>query len=189
MSSTSQVRVVFTEQSQDGLNRQINNELYGFYVYQAMASWCARDDVALLGLREYCLNSASEELSDARGLIDYMSKKGGLVKYFAISAPFATGLPTYNTPLELMNHMLELEKKNYQSLLVLHQCATSSQDFEMEDFLESNYLKPQVKSIKNIADLLTNLKRVGVEGAGVFLWDREIARCNSGISCAGFTRC
>ena len=175
MSSTSQVRVVFSDDCQKGVSQQINNELFGFYVYQSMASWCGRDDVALHGLREFCLKAAAEELDDARGLIDYMSRKGGVVNYMDIPSPFKTlGISEFSTPNDVMEQMLNLEKRNYHALLTLHGCASSTKDAEMEEFIQAHYLKPQVKQIKIIADLLTNLKRVGREGPGLFMWDREL---------------
>ena len=175
MAFATQVRVVFTEDCEKGINQQINNELYGFYVYQSMASWCGRDDVALHGLRNFCLKSAAEELDDARGLIDYMSRKGGLVNYLDIPSPYkALGISGFQSAYEVMDQILNLEKRNYQSLLTLHKCANACKDAEMEEFIQTHYLKPQVKTIKEVADLLTNLKRVGNDGVGLFIWDRKL---------------
>jgi ferritin heavy chain len=42
----------------------------------------------------------------------------------------------------------------------------------MTDFLEGNFLQEQVKSIKEIADHVTNLKRVGT-GLGEYLYDKQ----------------
>lgn len=42
----------------------------------------------------------------------------------------------------------------------------------MCDFLEDNYLREQVESIKEIADHVTNLKRVG-PGLGEYMYDKE----------------
>lgn len=43
----------------------------------------------------------------------------------------------------------------------------------MCDFLETEYLQEQVDAIKEIADHVTNLKRVG-EGLGVFMFDKQL---------------
>lgn len=43
---------------------------------------------------------------------------------------------------------------------------------KMCDFLEDNYLREQVESIKEIADHVTNLKRVG-PGLGEYMYDKE----------------
>ena len=44
--------------------------------------------------------------------------------------------------------------------------------FQMTDFLEGNYLQEQVRSIKEIGDYITNLKRVG-PGLGEYMFDKE----------------
>ena len=43
---------------------------------------------------------------------------------------------------------------------------------QMTDFLEGHYLQEQVRSIKEIGDFITNLKRVG-PGLGEFMFDKE----------------
>ena len=43
---------------------------------------------------------------------------------------------------------------------------------QMTDFLEGNYLQEQVRSIKEIGDHITNLKRVG-PGLGEYMFDKE----------------
>lgn len=46
-------------------------------------------------------------------------------------------------------------------------------DVNLCDFLETYYLQEQVDGIKEIADHITNLKRVG-EGLGVYMFDKNI---------------
>jgi len=41
------------------------------------------------------------------------------------------------------------------------------------DFLETEFLQEQVDAIKEIADHVTNLDRVG-EGLGVYIFDKEL---------------
>merc|ERR1711962_99629 len=67
---------------------------------------------------------------------------------------------------------LYLEKSVNQSLLDLHKVATSHDDPQMCDSLETEYLEEQVKSIKEIGDHITQLKRVG-SGLGEYLYDKE----------------
>ena len=43
---------------------------------------------------------------------------------------------------------------------------------QMADWLESEYLDEQVKSIKEISEYITNLKRVG-PGLGEYMFDKE----------------
>jgi ferritin heavy chain len=41
------------------------------------------------------------------------------------------------------------------------------------DFLESEFLQEQIDAIKEIADHVTNLQRVG-EGLGVYMFDKQL---------------
>jgi len=58
-----------------------------------------------------------------------------------------------------------------QKLLELHGIASTHNDANFMDFLETEFLQEQVDAIKEIADHVTNLERVG-EGLGVFIYDR-----------------
>ncbi|XP_008484887.2 soma ferritin-like, partial [Diaphorina citri] len=60
-----------------------------------------------------------------------------------------------------------------QALLELHNLASNHKDANFTDFLESEFLQEQVDSIKSLADLLTNVRRVG-EGLGIFVFDKEL---------------
>ena len=68
-------------------------------------------------------------------------------------------------------------KKNsnfFQSLLDVHSIAASHNDANMCDFLETEFLQEQVDAIKEIADHVTNLQRVG-EGLGVYMFDKQLS--------------
>lgn len=60
-----------------------------------------------------------------------------------------------------------------QKLLELHGIASTHNDANFMDFLETEFLQEQVDAIKEIADHVTNLERVG-EGLGVFIYDKEL---------------
>lgn len=48
-------------------------------------------------------------------------------------------------------------------------------DVNFCDFLSTHFLQEQVDSMKEIADHVTNLKRVG-EGLGVFVFDQNLKK-------------
>ena len=48
-----------------------------------------------------------------------------------------------------------------QPLLDLHTLATEKNDPHLCDFIETHYLDEQVKSIKELGDHVTNLRRLG----------------------------
>jgi len=166
--ATSVCRQNFHEESEAGINRQINMELHASYVYQAMSYHFDRDDIALPGFAKFFKESSDEEREHAEKFMKYQNKRGGRIVLQDIKATpvaFASGLAA-------MEAALELEKKVNESLLKLHLIANSHGDAQMCDFLESEYLEEQVNAIKELGDHITNLKRVG-PGLGEYLYDKQ----------------
>nr|7DLB_A Chain A, Ferritin [Crassostrea gigas]7DLB_B Chain B, Ferritin [Crassostrea gigas] len=166
----SQCRQNYHQESEAGINRQINMELYACYTYQSMAYYFDRDDVALPGFSKFFKNSSDEEREHAEKLMKYQNKRGGRVVLQDIKKP---DRDEWGTGLDAMQVALQLEKTVNQSLLDLHKVAKSHQDAQMCDFLETHYLEEQVNAIKEISDHITQLKRVG-SGLGEYEYDRRL---------------
>ena len=96
--------------------------------------------------------------------------RGGKVMLGAIADPENEWKSARNA----LETALQMEKDINKSLLNLHALADTHNDPQLADFLESEFLEHQVKSIKEISDLLTNLNRVGADGLGLFLFDKEL---------------
>jgi len=65
-----------------------------------------------------------------------------------------------------------------KSLLNLHKVAEENNDPQLCDFIESEYLEEQVEAIKKIADLVTQLNRVGGDGLGCMCPFRSSCRAH-----------
>jgi len=167
--AVSQIRQNFHQDSEAGINMQINMELYASYVYHSMATYFDRDDVALKGFSKFFRHQSEEEREHAEKLMKYQNMRGGRVVLQAIQKPEND---EWGTGLEAMQASLALERKVNEALLKLHGTADTNNDPQMMDFLEGEYLKEQVESIKCIADHVTNLKRVG-PGLGEYIYDKE----------------
>lgn len=163
------VRQNFHEECEEALNKQINLELYASYVYLSMAYYFDRCDVALPGLHKYFKKASDEEREHAMNFLSYMNKRGGTIVFSPIENP----QNSWTSAKDAMSDALELEKKVNENLLNLHALASTHGDPNFLDFLETEYLQEQVDSIKEIADHLTNLQRVG-EGLGVYVFDKEL---------------
>lgn len=98
--------------------------------------------------------------------------RGGRVILNAIAGPEND----WKSAVNAVECALQLEKDVNRSLLNLHKVASESDDPQFCDFLEGEFLKEQVESIKKIADLLTQLKMVGGTGLGLYLWDKELEK-------------
>lgn len=167
--ATSQCRQNYHQESEAGINRQINMELYASYCYQSMSFYFDRDDVALPGFAKFFKKQSDEEREHAEKLMDFQNKRGGRIVLQDIKKP---DRDEWGTGLDAMQVALNLEKSVNQALLDLHEVASKHNDAQMTDFLEGNYLQEQVKSIKEIGDYITNLKRVG-PGLGEYMFDKE----------------
>merc|ERR1712150_120071 len=167
--SASQCRQNYHTESEAGINRQINMELYASYCYQSMAFYFDRDDVALKGFSKYFSDASGEEREHAEKLMKYQNKRGGRVVLQDIKKPERD---EWGTGLDAMQAALTLEKNVNQSLLDLHKVADTHADAQFMDFLEGEYLKEQVDAIKEMSDHITQLKRVGA-GLGEYTYDKE----------------
>lgn len=167
--SASRPRQNFHQESEAGINKQINMELYAGYVYQSMAFYFDRDDVALKGFSKFFKKSSEEERGHAEKLMKYQNMRGGRIVLQPIQKPECD---EWGSCLEALEAALALEKSINQSLLDLHKIADTHGDAEMGDFVEE-FLEEQVESIKDLSDKISNIKRVGT-GIGEWQFDKEL---------------
>jgi ferritin heavy chain len=163
------VRYNYHEDNEGLVNRQINLELYASYVYTAMAHHFERYDVALQGHHKYFKKMAEEENEHANKFMAYQNKRGGTIVLLDIQKPVQQ---SWSSALEAHETAMQLEKDVYQSLLELHGYASQHNDPHLTNYLEEEFLEDQVKSIKEYADYITILKRVG-PGLGEQWFDKE----------------
>eukprot|EP01135_Chromosphaera_perkinsii_P002846 Nk52_evm1s229 gene=Nk52_evmTU1s229 len=162
----------YTSDSENIINEQIAYELRASYTYMAMASYFSRDDVALPGFAKFFSKNSDEERDHAQKLINYQNMRGGRVQYQEIEAP-PTEIPSAMAALE---EALNLEKTVNAHLLKVHKIAEEQNDCQLTDFIEGEFLSEQVEAMKELADLITNLKRCGGDGLGLFLFDKELEK-------------
>lgn len=165
---TSQCRQNYHPDSEAAINKQINLELFASYVYQSMAYYFDRDDVSLPGFHKFFKQSSDEERDHAEKFMSYQNKRGGRIVLQAVMKPEQD---EWGSGLDAVQMALQLEKNINQSLLDLHKIAADHSDSHLCDFLESEFLSHQVESIKELADHLANLKRVGA-GLGEYMFDK-----------------
>lgn len=163
------------------------NIFFTFILLQSF--YFERDDVALPGFGKYFRKASDEEMQHAQMLMKFQNDRGGRIVLQDIKKPAKN---EWGNGLEALEAALELEKTVNQALLDLHKIADEHNDSnvsttlslhsmpshshlssQMTDFIEGNFLKEQVEAIKELGDHITNLKRVGPAGHGVYHFDRE----------------
>jgi len=167
-------RTAYTNDSEAAINEQINIEYNVSYVYHALFAYFDRDNVALPGLAEFFKQASEEERGHAELLMKYQNKRGGRVKLNSIIMPeMEFNHPEKGDALFAMELSLSLEKLNFQKLRELHAVADREGDAQMADFVEGELLNEQVESVKQIAEFVSQLRRVG-KGLGVFEFDKYL---------------
>jgi ferritin heavy chain len=160
----------FATALEDALNEQISVELNASYIYMSMASYFSRDLIALPGFAKYFTKQSNEEREHALSLSRLVNQRGGKIIYRDLPAPENDWKSAKNA-LEMT---LQLERDVNSSLLRLHKLASDHNDPQVCDYLETHFLNEQVEAIKAVADMLTNLNRVGGEGLGLYLFDKDM---------------
>ncbi|XP_043535477.1 ferritin heavy chain, oocyte isoform-like [Chiloscyllium plagiosum] len=162
----------YPRECEEGINRQINQELTAFYVYLSMSYYFDREDVALRNFAKFYFEQALEEQKHAKLLMDFQNQRGGRIIFWDIKKP---SRDEWGNGLEAMEQALELEKTVNKSILELHKVASEHNDLVLCEFLESNYLNEQIEAIRMFGDHITNLKRLGApeNGMGEYLFDKH----------------
>ena len=151
----SRARQNFDKESEAALNQQVLTEYVASYTYQSMSAYLSRDDISLPGLAKYCAKCADEERGHALKFSDYIISRGGRTILQTIPAPSAE----WESALNILVSILQLERDVNESLLNLHAVAEKYRDHHLTDFLEGTFLDEQVKAIKEVSDMITQLKR------------------------------
>jgi len=156
---------------EEAVNQQITMEMKASHIYLSLHAYFARDRVALPGLAKFFRKSSDEEREHALKLVDYITQRGGKVVLQNIPAPEIEWQSAKNA----IEFTLALEKEVNKSLLNLHSLADQNNDPHFCDYLESEFLTEQVEAIKKLSDMLTQLDRVGADGLGLYVWDKDLA--------------
>ncbi|XP_067830304.1 ferritin heavy chain-like [Heptranchias perlo] len=174
----SQICQNYHQDCEAAVNKQINMELYASYLYLSVMSYFDRDDVALDNFSRFFKHQSHEKRERAEKLMKFQNRRGGRILLQDVKKPERD---EWSDGLQAMQVALELEKNVNQSLLDLHQLATTQTDPHLCDFLETHYLDEQVKAIKQLGDYITNLNRLGAPeiGMGEYLFDKLSLEENS----------
>jgi len=163
-------------ETEELINKQINVEMVASYLYLSLSAFCARDSVALLGFSKRFLDLSHKERGHAEKLINYQNMRGSRVIFSDVAAPGT--FEEWGTILEAMQATGKMEKKVNQSLLDIHKAASDKNDEDFKDFLEEHFIDEQVKSIREVNDIIINMKRAG-PGLGTCIIDQQLLKAHS----------
>jgi ferritin heavy chain len=158
----------FSKVVEDAINEQINLEMSAFYHYLSAATFLNHEHIALNGLYKFFTKASKEEMAHAQQFIDYQIKRGGSVQFSVIKPG-----PNWKSPLQILQIALQMELKVNESLLYICKLAEDQGDHQLSSFIEI-FLEEQISAQKELSDMITNLKRVGNNGIGLYLFDQQL---------------
>lgn len=153
------------------LNNQINAELTAAYSYSSMSTFFASDRVALHGCSEYFCTSARDSAEKAKKLSQFLTLRGGRHQFREISPP-----QEWENAEKVFLVASEIEKHLYAQYLQICTVAQQVRDPQTEQFIEDAILPSQMENLKESADNVTTLKRIGGDGIGLYMFDRQLSK-------------
>lgn len=153
----------------DGLNDQINYELYSAYIYYSMSAYCQTLD--LVGMATWFKVQATEELMHVSKFFDYICDRGGRVKLKDVKGPRIE----WDSPLGAFSDALKHEQSVTRRIHDLVSLAQSENDRSTENFLQW-FVTEQVEEEASVSQIVGQLKIAGSEGPGLFFLDQQLSQ-------------
>ena len=159
---------MISEKMLNKMNYQINREIYSAYLYFSMAGYASAE--GLDGFANWFLCQAKEELFHAEKMYHYINQQGGKVELAEIEKPEEK----FDSVINLFEKTLEHEKNVTGMINNLVKLAKEESDYATDAFLQW-FVTEQVEEEAEPANILQKLNRIGKEGNGILMMDRELA--------------
>ncbi|ELQ76215.1 Ferritin [Trachipleistophora hominis] len=157
----------WSDEVEELLSEQLRIENFAFYFYQSAYQYCNSREMALPSIANFFYKQYNEELTHAKGIIDYMNQTGLRPKFKELSLERTN----YKSLVEVFELSLKYEEESYKHILQTYKAADKHHDYALCQFMD-DYVAEQVKSIKEFSDYLQNAKRCA-EGFATFNLDAE----------------
>lgn len=179
---TETLRLSWHDACCSAVNRQIAVENWASQQYHAMFAYFRRQTVALPNVAAFFERSSLEEREHMHALIEYQSKRGGVVHIDTQSVEMEHGLQhefgehvdySQSDVRAAFAKALEMERLVYDSLLGLCRVGEEHGDAQFADYITSVFLSEQVESMDQLRGYVAQLDRLGASGWAAAYFDRE----------------
>jgi len=157
---------------QDGINEQINKELYSSYLYLSMAAYFENKN--LPGFAHWMRVQEGEEREHAMKFYDFLLERGGTISLKAIDAPPAA----WKSDLELFKEVATHEAKVTGLINALYELALKEKDYPSQVLLQW-YITEQVEEEKNAAEIVASLEMIDRHETAVLQLDHRLGKRGS----------
>ncbi len=150
------------------LNEQIPHEFYSAHYYLAMAAYFKKED--LDGFANFFIVQAEEERFHAMKFFDFIYDQGA----DAVITGFKDPKRDFKSAEEIFTLALEHEQLVSSLINDLMAIAQEEKHYPSISFLQW-FIDEQVEEEAGMGKLLSQVKRVGEQGHGILMLDRELA--------------
>lgn len=150
-------------------NEQIRNELQSAYQYLAMSAEC--ESQSLPGCAAWLRTQWEEEIAHAMKFYDFIVDRDGHVDLKPLDAPGTSP----SKPLAIFERALENERRVTASINELYELVQKERDFASQPLLDW-FVTEQVEEEATVSQIVDDLRRVGDQGEGLFILDKELGR-------------
>ncbi len=150
------------------MNEQITHEFYSAHYYLAMAAYFKKED--LDGFANFFTVQAEEERFHAMKFFHYINEHGEE----AVITGFKDPKRDFKSVEEIFGLALEHEKLVSGLINDLMNIAQEEKDYPSIGFLQW-FVDEQVEEEASMSRLLSLVKRVGEQGHGILMLDKELA--------------
>lgn len=159
---------MLAKKMETALNNQIQEEMYSFYLYLAMAEYGAAE--GLPGLHHWMRNQAMEELNHSVRFMNYIAEKGGKSELKALQTPPKSWKSAKNVYEDALKH----EGHITTCINELMDLALSLKDHATVNFLNW-FVAEQVEEEATAKAVIDMINLTGSAPGGMFMVDRELA--------------
>jgi len=160
-------RHMISDNMLEELNKQVNEELYSAYLYQAMSAYA--NSKGYKGVAHWLDTQAQEEMIHARKFYDYILERGGRVRLLGIKEPPVD----FGTLLDIFEAALAHEEHITGRINHLVNTAREERDHATDNFLQW-FVAEQVEEESTASGIVDQLKLIGDNMGGIFQLDREL---------------
>lgn len=160
---------MIADKIRQAFNDQVKYEAESAYLYFAMAAWFQQQN--LDGMATWMRAQAVEEMGHAHRFSNHIIDRDGTVTF----QPLQIGSSSWKTPLDAFEAALEHERFITKRINDLVELSYELKDRAARTFLEW-FVNEQVEEEKNAGKIVADLNRIGDNGYGLLMLDRELGQ-------------
>ena len=158
---------MLSEKVRIAMNNQLRLELQSAYVYLGMSAHFEAE--GLPGMAAWMRRQFDEEQQHAFKFYNFVLDRNATVELQDLDAPPSS----YSSPLEVFESALSHEQKVTAAINDLYDLVAQEKDFASQALLDW-FATEQVEEEKTVGQIIVDLKRIGDDGNGLFLLDKDL---------------